>query len=127
MQHKVYYSSLFFFKLKSCISGNEYGLSKDLDVMLWIAYRECHGKPQLRDTTDFVIIDAVLHDEFDLFKASTMQKDSSFVPVNELLSLYCSQCSVKFPALEKFGCFYVELTPAEIDSLIDWVLVMRKK
>ena len=63
------------------------GLSKDFDVVLWMAHRKYHGKPQLNDLTDFVIIDAVLHEEIDSFKASTVPKGSSFVPVNELLSL----------------------------------------
>ena len=59
--------------------------------MLWMAHRKIHGKPQLNDLTDFVIIE-----EFDSFKASTVPKGSSFVPVNELLSLYCSMSSLEF-------------------------------
>ena len=114
-------------QLESCMLGDEHGLSKDLDVMFWIAHREHHGKPQLRDTTDFVIISEVLHREFDLFKESTMKKGCSFVAVNELLSFYCSQSSRKFSTIHKFGYSYVELSAARIDSLIDWMLEMRNK
>ena len=123
----VQLSMKLFMKVASCASGGKYGLSKDLDVVLWIAQRELQGKPKLKDTSDFVIIDSALHDEFDSFKACTIQPGSSFVPVNELLSLYCSKCPMTFPVLQKFGSYYTELTAAQIDLLVEWVLDMRSK
>ena len=92
-----------------------------------MAHRKYHGKPQLNDCTDFVIIDAVLHEEFDSFKASTVPKGSSFVPVNELLSLYCSMSSFEFSVVQMFGYCYVEVSGAEVDALIDWMLDMKDK
>ena len=90
--------------------------------MLWMAHRKIHGKPQLNDLTDFVIIE-----EFDSFKASTVPKGSSFVPVNELLSLYCSMSSFEFSVVQMFGYCYVEVSGAEVDALIDWMLDMKDK
>ena len=46
----------------------EYALSKDLDVALWIDFRAFHGKPELVNVIDFVIVNSHLHDEFDQFK-----------------------------------------------------------
>ena len=114
-------------KLEGCVSDGEYGLSKDLDVVLWNAHRQFHEKSPLKNVTDFVIVDAVLHKEFDSFKASTVQQGSSFVPINELLSLYCSQSSLKFSIIQMFGYSYVHLTSAQIDLLIDWILEIRNE
>ena len=121
------FNLILLFKVQCSITGNEYGLSKDLDVVLWMAHREYCGKPQLKDLIDFVIIDTVLHDDFDSFKASTVQKGFSFVPVNELLSLYCSMSSLEFSTVQMFGYSYVKLSGEEMDALVDWMLEMRDK
>ena len=35
---------------------DEYTLSKDLELALWLDYRTCHGESQLVDVIDFVIV-----------------------------------------------------------------------
>ena len=67
----------------------EYALSKDLDVALWIDFRAFHGKPELVNVIDFVIVNCRLHDEFDQFKKAEVQSSYSLLPVVELLLFYC--------------------------------------
>lgn len=104
-------------------------MSKDLDVHVWLQYRLFHGKSALTDIGDFVIIDPNLHDEFDAFKKAEIAKGHSFVPINELLLLFClPQFSDlhELPRIEKFGERYLYLTAAQIDQLILWVYEMRE-
>ena len=53
-----------FLKLSSYMSRSEdYALSKDVDVVLWMDSRAFHGQPPLTDALDFVIVNCQLHDD----------------------------------------------------------------
>ena len=99
---------------------DEYCLSKDLDVALWLNYREFHKEPLLTDIHDFVVINSQLHDQFDCFKKAEVKRSHSFVPVTELLIFYCiSQCPrILSSNVEKYGKMYLELHYSEIDKLV---------
>lgn len=104
-------------------------MSKDLDVHIWLQYRLFHGKSALTDVGDFVIIDPKLHNEFDAFKKAEIASGHSYVPVNELLLLFClPQFSDlhELPRIEKFGKIYLYLKASQIDQLILWVNEMRE-
>ena len=83
----------------------------------------------LTDAGDFVIVDPKLHDEFDAFKKAESLTGHNFVPVNELLLLFClPQFSSlhRAPRIKKFGISYLELQSSQIDELVLWVREMRK-
>ena len=67
----------------------DYALSKDVDVTLWMDFRAFHRKPALVDAIDYVIVSGCLHDEFDQFKKAEVQPSYSFLPMVELLLFYC--------------------------------------
>ena len=52
-------------QLRTCTE--EYGLSKDLNVSLLLDYHAYHQKPNLRESTGFVIVDTNLHKEYEEF------------------------------------------------------------
>ena len=79
----------------------------------------------MTDVGDFIIIHSKLHDEFDAFKKNEVIPSHSFVPVNELLLLYCLPLFSNL--VVKYGKCYFELEASEIDSLIWWIYEMRKK
>jgi len=95
--------------------------------VLWMTHREYNGKPKLQDTINFVTVNVDLHAEFDCFKARMVSKGSSFVLVNELLSLYCSMCSLEFSCVQMTGGCYVRLSGDEMDLLIDWMVDLKGK
>ncbi len=79
------------------VNPGDYALSRDLDVDFWLAQRRLNSKPELREVSDFVIINSCLHNEFDAFKKSEVKLQFSFVEVNELLSVFCpTQTSIKY-------------------------------
>ena len=53
--------------MKPYLDSGEYGLSKDVDVALWIEARAFRNEPPLQEVFDFVIVNKHLHSEFDLF------------------------------------------------------------
>ena len=107
----------------------EYGLCKDVDVALWLDYRAYHQKPSLREALGFVIIDEMLHEEFDKFKQKEIPfMHISYLPPVELLRLWCStQKSCSPSTVEKFGKPYIVLQTNEMDELCYWVKEMREK
>ena len=58
---------------------DEFALSKDLTVSLWIDYRTYFGESPIREICggDFVIINDDLHDEFNKFKSKLSSSLSS--------------------------------------------------
>ena len=56
---------------------DEYCLSKDLDVALWLDYRAFHKEPLFTDIHDFVVINGQLHDQFDVFKKAKVKESYS--------------------------------------------------
>lgn len=104
----------------------DYALSKDLDVDMWIQYRDFCGKSALVDVVDFVIVDIELHNEFDQFKKAEVKLDHSFVPISELLLYYCLVVSAGFSVVSKYGKDYLEMHQSKIDDLISWVYETRK-
>ena len=63
-------------------------ISIDPDVSLWIESREFNNKPSLRTVYDFVIVNSVLHSEFDEFKSEMTHRDYSILPTNTLLEYW---------------------------------------
>ena len=106
----------------------DYTLSKDWDVALWVDYRAFHGEPELEDAVDFVIVDSQLHDQFDQFKRAEVKPSHSLLPMVELLRFYClSKCPHEFDCsiVVRFGKTYLEMHEAQIDQLVVWVSDMR--
>ena len=102
----------------------EYGLSKDLDVALWLDYREFHKEPSLPDVYNFVLVNSQLRNQFDIFRKAEVKPSHSLVPVAELLRFYClSQCPqlLDCSKVVKFGKTYLELHKSQIDKLVMWV------
>ena len=103
-------------------STEEYCLSKDVDVSLWLDYRAYHQMPTLREIVGFVIVDASLHKEYEEFRATNAVSDISFLPQNELLQCWCrSQKLSSTRRVQMYGCNYVQLFASEVDQLCTWV------
>ena len=65
---------------------------------MWLDFRNFTSESPLVDMGDFVMVNADLHDDFDEFKKSEVKPLCSFVPLTELLKLYClSQDAPRHP------------------------------
>ena len=116
--------------ISESFGNEEYALSKDLDVSMWLDRRNFIRKSPLVDIGDFVIVNPDLHEEFDKFKKSEVRPACSFVPLTELLKFYCLSQN---PSLldsfrvKKFGKEYLDMKAFQIDDLVEWVTMLREK
>ena len=108
-------------------SGKEHGLGINVDVALWLDYRNFQNKPPLQVVQDCVIVTNELHDEFDDFNDREAIVDVSVLPFVELLQFwYASQGIPALPFL-KYGKKYIKLTSSQVDNLCWWVVETRKQ
>ena len=111
-------------QLRTCTE--EYGLSKDVDVSLWLDYRAYHQKSTLSESAGFVIVDTDLHKEYEEFRAKNAVSDVSFLPQNDLLHCWCTtQKLTSKRMVQKYGYNYVKLFGYEVDQLCAWVREKR--
>jgi hypothetical protein len=109
---------------------DDYALSKDLDVALWLDFRKFHGKPELVDAVDFVIVNSRLHDEFDEFKKAEVDPSYDLLPVVELLLFYClTKCPhvLDSSLVHKFGKTYIKMDSSQLDALVSWMYEMNEQ
>lgn len=101
----------------------------DLQVSLWLDYRNSNNQTTLTDVGDFVIVNSQLHDEFDQFKKAEMKPLHSLLPLTELLKYYCLSCAqsslLHSFGVSKFGKKFLELKYSQVDSLIEWLYTLR--
>jgi hypothetical protein len=76
-------------RVSESLGNEEYALSKDLDVAMWLDYRNFRRESPLVDIGDFVIVNPDIHGEFDEFKKGEVRPACSFVLLTELLKFYC--------------------------------------
>ena len=108
-------------------SVDDYALSKDVDVALWLDCRAFNKKEPLRDALDFVIVNTRLHDDFDEFKRNEIQSGYSYLQMNELLQYYIDHgCGhLKQHIITRYGLTYLKLDGDQIDHLCRWIKVKR--
>lgn len=117
-------------RISESFGNEEYALSKDLDVAMWLDYRNFTRKSSLVDIGDFVVVNPDLHNEFDKFKKGEVKPACSFVPLTELLKFYCLSQNPSFLdslSVKKFGKEYLDLKAYQIDDLVEWVIMLREK
>ena len=119
-----YFTVTFPFQLRT--NPEEYGLSKDVDVSLWLDCRAYHWRPTLRESKGFIIIDGTLHKEYKEFQAEKTLSDMCFLPQNELLRYWCKRWKLTSTrTVEKYGRKYIKLFGHEGDELCAWVRAKR--
>ena len=114
--------------MKPYLDSGEYGLSKDVDVALWIQARAFRNEPPLQEVFDFVIVNRHLHSEFDLFKEQEIDRDYSLIALNELLHYWNENTrAASSPIVQLYNKPYLKLCCSDIDELCQWVLEQRAR
>ena len=102
---------------------DEFALSKDLTVSLWIDYRTYYGESPIREVYggDFVIINEDLHDEFNKFKIkltsclfSTPDGMRSAVEGIELLMFWCTSSNISTKPLQLLEKTYFLMSASDL-------------
>ena len=101
-------------------------------MALWIEYRTCFGRVQLREVCggDFVIVSEDLCDEFEAFKKkvySYVNRAYSIVKAVELIDVWCTAGGGgTLKPLHLLGSVYNLMSSAQLDSFCQWVCAKRR-
>ena len=108
-------------------SQQDYALSKDTDVAFWQASRIYHSEPELVEAdNEFVIVNNVLHCQFDKFKKENVVANTSYLVSNSLLESYVHlHPHLCLHMLPMFGKTYLHLTCDLMDELCSWIYHLR--
>ncbi|KAL5515024.1 hypothetical protein EMCRGX_G000133 [Ephydatia muelleri] len=114
---------------------DEFALSKDLTVSLWIDYRTYFGESPIREICggDFVIINDDLHHEFNKFKSklssslsSSLDGTCSVVEGMDLLMFWCTSSKISTKPLQVLEKTYFLMSASDLDNFCQWVYDTRK-
>ena len=108
---------------------NDYALSKDTHVALWQAYRAYTHQLEVVEAFDFMIVNSLLHNQFDDFKKSeNIDLGNSYLEMNSLLHFYIRQHPQLGTSLtEKYNKTYVMFSCDQVDELCQWIYTMREQ
>ena len=70
------------------VQPEEFLLSKNVDVALWLVYPMFTNQMPLDEVCDLVVVDEPFMEEFQEFKQHHSSPGFSYLPVNELLELW---------------------------------------
>ena len=83
------------------------------------------GKSKLRDLGNFVVVDNRLMEEFDEFKANTIEPGVILLPYCDLLQYWITKEKKRpFNTVMRFGS---PLSVDQVDDLLDWVTQAKKR
>ena len=97
-------------------------------VAIWEQYRGHNNQPPLRNATnsDFVIVDADLHNELDAFNKNELKPKLVYLEMIELLRLYLrDKPDIQQSVMQKYGAEYLCLQSPDVDDLCQWVEELR--
>ena len=105
-------------------------MSKDIDVFLWIDFREFYGEHPLQEVLggDFVAIDENVHAEFAEFRGkvqSYIGTTCCVVKGIELLKVLCRFTKTKLKPVHVLGNIYFLMSPYDLDELCERVRYKR--
>ncbi len=87
----------------------------------------CMHQPDLVEEFDFVVVNSLLHNQFDNFKKAE-NTDISYLEMNSLLHFYIRQHPQSGTFLtKKYGKTYLTCTCGQVDELCQWIYDMRKQ
>eukprot|EP00731_Ephydatia_muelleri_P007459 Em0003g1707a len=109
---------------------DEYALSKDLIVELWMNHRAYRGEVPLRVICgeSFVIMNDTLEEEFDRFRKHTLDLDLYVYAVEaiELVKHWYNSNATNLKTISKYDKTYVLMSSTSIDTFCQWILDTRK-
>ena len=108
------------------LQQEEYALSKDIDVSLWINFCEFYGELPLQEVLgrNFVVVNENVHAEFAEFRGkvqSYIGTTCCMVKGIELLKVWCRFTKTKLKPVHVLGNFYFLMSPYDLDELCEWV------
>ena len=109
----------------------EYALSKDIDVALWIDYRTFYGKCPLKELLggNLIIVNEHFQDEFEEFRGKiqcAIGTTHILVKGIELPKLWLKSINAYLKSVAVLGSTYFLISSSDLDDICQWVTVTQK-
>ena len=124
------HSFIFIYSLQNAeldLQQEEYALYKNIDVSLWIDFREFYGNFQLQEVLggNFVVVNENLHAaEFAEFKGKVLSYIGTthcLVKGIEVLKVWSRSTKAQLKPVHVLGNIYFLMSPYDLDELCEWV------
>jgi hypothetical protein len=109
------------------VSGNEYWLSINADVALWLDWRTFNKMPLLSAVSDFVLVSSEIHHEFDEFVKMEGSTGTTLLPAVDLIHFWASTKGQSLSLVHRYGKQYVQISSLQLDDICLWVRGMREQ
>ena len=109
----------------------EYALSKDIDVALWIDYCTFYGKCPLKELLggNLIIVNEHFQDEFEEFRGKiqcAIGTTHILVKGIELPKLWLKSINAYLKSVAVLGSTYFLISSSDLDDICQWVTVTQK-
>lgn len=111
------------------LHGDEFALSRNLMVDLWMECRAQSGEVPLREVRggDFIICNDALYDSFIDFTKAVVCQGVCVVKGIELLTYWLQSCKISsMKHVTLMGKEFLLMSSSDLDSLCQWVYDTRK-
>ena len=110
---------------------DEFALSKDTTVSVWIDFRKFYGEDSLREVCngDFVVVNEYLHSEFDKFrqKLFSILNGHTAIKATALMNIWMKACNLSPKFVLVLGGIYYLISLSEIDDFFQWLYDTRDR
>ena len=107
-------------------SVEECWLSVNVDVALWLDCRTYEKKPTLKRVSDFVLVNPVVHQEFNDFAKAEITQELQLLLDVDLIKVWETDKALSLPRVSRYQNVYVSISSSQLDDLCLWVYDMRK-
>ena len=107
------------------IAQNQYWLSINVNVALWLDCRTFNNNSPLQIVSNFVLVTSKIHEKFDDFVRKE-NSDTSLLPSVKLLQFWETAKGITLSTVSRYGKRYAELNGEHLDDLCQWVEDMRQ-
>ena len=120
------HSFIFIYSLQNAeldLQQEEYALYKNIDISLWIDFREFYGNFQLQEVLggNFVVVNENLHAEFKGKVLSYIGTTHCLVKGIEVLKVWSRSTKAQLKPVHVLGNIYFLMSPYDLDELCEWV------
>ena len=103
----------------------EFFLSLNSVVNMWLAQRSHKCLPTLKEIDNFYVVDKDSIKEYESF-AATFTRSELFFPSIPVILRFLKQKSLPVRVIKLYGECFVDFLPHSVDDLYDWIMDTRE-
>ncbi len=90
-------------------------------LALWLDCRTYENKPTLKRVSDFVLVNPVVHQEFNDFSKAEITPELQLLLALDLIKVWETDKALSLPRVSQYQNVYVNISSSQLDDLCLWV------